>query len=99
PSVSATLSLHDALPIFLVSCADFRRRPVRERRLFAPARGGERDWKPVPRALALLAMPEASGDPRRAVRDVREAGRGRAPGRGAPDRKSTRLNSSHVKIS
>src|SRR3712207_8400892 len=68
-----TLSLHDALPIYL--------RPVPVRRAQP---GGAAARRPAPRQLQ---------DPGR-----RSAGCGRLRS-GGPDRKSTRLNSSHANIS
>src|SRR5690606_40156260 len=86
PPATYTLSLHDALPIY-----DAR-----------PRRGGAREGPPalrrsrplglrgggrLPRALPGGAAPRRGADPRR------------RPRKSHPDRKSTRLNSSHVKIS
>src|SRR5690606_42065377 len=93
-----TLSLHDALPI----CAD---PPVLDGAAHDPAEhlSGNRQRKPDPRgADGLRASDQAAGGgqhlPRRhAVEELR-----RHPswaGGVLRDRKSTRLNSSHVKIS
>src|SRR5690606_40950702 len=90
PTVLDTLSLHDALPI---SCGIFHRpgslpSPVRSRA----------------RAICLLADREIHWDlsfSGSAVRLSTRPGRAPAPRIAVPvrDRKSTRLNSSHVKIS
>src|SRR5690606_40268228 len=97
PTPTCALSLHDALPI----CRRQRVRAARRGRL---RRQGRR--RAVPRAhrpprrrrLALgvrlllrLAPPRTLGVPRGLLRV--------APAGGLGDRKSTRLNSSHVKIS
>src|SRR5690606_41734802 len=84
-----TLSLHDALPIYAPGAA----------------RG-----EPVPRAGVPERGADAAADPggHRRARGIGGAGQGQGlrPGDGAgrpgdpgEDRKSTRLNSSHVKIS
>src|SRR5690606_42019166 len=78
-----TLSLHDALPISAVAVAG--RGPPRPRRVPDRARVGGAGGQPAVRRG-------------RRDRQHRQAGRGPAR-RGGGDRKSTRLNSSHVKIS
>src|SRR5690606_41830487 len=86
PRALYTLSLHDALPI----CQ--------------PDDGGLGD---VVGEIARVARPAAARDPVGEVDDaataetahVRDGGAGAQPGRAQVDRKSTRLNSSHVKIS
>src|SRR5690606_41675976 len=82
-----TLSLHDALPIY-------ERRP------------GAGDAPRVGRQAGLGGRPEGrvGGEPRPRGADRRAGQPGGHPGvrraaRGGADRKSTRLNSSHVKIS
>src|SRR5690606_41391633 len=78
------LSLHDALPIYRYLEDDEERDEEEEQE---PQIGHEDD--------------EAAGERRREPRPDRLAGPGRsfAVGCGVEDRKSTRLNSSHVKIS
>src|SRR5690606_39672817 len=92
-----TLALHDALPIYV---PEQRRDP-----------GGVRG--PLPRPAGLAARPAHRGQPRvgelRPPRHRVPVGVGAARGQGGAlvaraartgqDRKSTRLNSSHVKIS
>src|SRR5690606_41634996 len=81
-----TLSLHDALPIYLVAAVVDRARTDaagRARASSGPPRGG----------VALLRR---GGGARLARAAARPPRRGAEPRR---DRKSTRLNSSHVKIS
>src|SRR5690606_40064437 len=99
PPLTYTLALHDALPI----CWTKHRRPVRlmfaqEFQQIGDAIAAERQLKGWSRAKkeALIAgkfhlLPELA----------RRARRARAPSFETPpeDRKSTRLNSSHVKIS
>src|SRR5690606_40705001 len=93
PSASYTLSLHDALPIFerLVRAVESICKPAKEakrpREAQKPRRGGADG---IERELL-----------RRAVASAEEAcnGGGADGIRGRKDRKSTRLNSSHVKIS
>src|SRR5690606_42065928 len=98
PTTISALSLHDALPILPW------RGPVRSRRGPrrgpAPHRDGLPETESVPEVdlrerrlrAAYQRLPRGPGRPRREL-----AQEGRAVGRG--DRKSTRLNSSHVKIS
>src|SRR5205807_2781522 len=87
-----TLSLHDALPIFLVA----RRRLLDRSRL-----RGRRDAEPDVRGSLLRPHRSRRGSPRR----LRPVGRHvRVPAQALlgvpqPDRKSTRLNSSHLVIS
>src|SRR5690606_41924029 len=90
----ATLSLHDALPIsraergHLPDRSGPAARTLRGRRLRLPLSGGRQQHRTGPR-------PEPSRrDPDRAAAVV-SCTLPRTP----PDRKSTRLNSSHVKIS
>src|SRR5207249_11494817 len=81
-----TLSLHDALPIS-------------HRRI-----GGDIELRPVPRAPERATRPRR-GHQHRRKRHGRPAAKtaarrpGRRAGRAVEDRKSTRLNSSHVSIS
>src|SRR5690606_41707689 len=99
PTLISTLSLHDALPI----CQGAT--PLAHRLLHRPVGRRERRAPPGPRARAALPPPA----PHRLAEGPPPSGAGRrpphrpdlglrAPRRG-PDRKSTRLNSSHVKIS
>src|SRR5690606_41871860 len=89
PTDIHSLSLHDALPIS-------RRRP-RPRRLHRRRRGGAPLLRPHPRPGPAPPPAAAAPDSRTRLRPP--------PRRPAPrpalgrDRKSTRLNSSHVKIS
>src|SRR5690606_41497997 len=79
-----TLSLHDALPIFAARGAE---RAIEVGRPQGPGRG--RTWtRPESSRLGARSVRSRSGDLRARVAGAR--------GR---DRKSTRLNSSHVKIS
>src|SRR5690606_41616518 len=91
PPLLSTLSLHDALPIYFQCRAPFHR----------PAGAG---------ALHAARLPDAAEAParRRSFRPARRGGRqvehrrqadGATAAFGKLDRKSTRLNSSHVKIS
>src|SRR5690606_39606152 len=80
---SYTLSLHDALPI--LGADHDRRRPDRPS---APGRNPPRRGRPPPRLLGSPARP-APAHGRRTRTEAAER----------PDRKSTRLNSSHVKSS
>src|SRR5690606_39834257 len=94
-AASSPLSLHDALPIY--TCASLRRarpalpttsRPMREH---APLPAGQPTWfDPGWYRISAPWPPQAAADPAIVLL-------GDAPG--ARDRKSTRLNSSHVKIS
>src|SRR5690606_42093419 len=81
-----TLSLHDALPIFAGADAQDRGRGDRGAPRAAARRRGA--------AAAGAAARARSGDARAAGVALGAGGGGRAV-----DRKSTRLNSSHVKIS
>src|SRR5690606_41385827 len=84
PAAFYTLSLHDALPIWAAVSVDNARRYAREHAMAVT----------LQRSLLPRALPEQN------ALDVAHrylpAGAGRG---GAGDRKSTRLNSSHVKIS
>src|SRR5690606_42100043 len=85
PTELYTLSLHDALPICAVA------RPRRRRRSGAPA--GYRRASPVARRQ------RSARNRRRADRDREAAIETPTAAPRREDRKSTRLNSSHVKIS
>src|SRR5690606_40889727 len=87
---TSTLSLHDALPIF-PGHAD---RPAR--RGASPARRARRPHVRLGRQGTSLHL-----EPRQSVSAAAQARSGSAvlPGVFPEDRKSTRLNSSHVKIS
>src|SRR5690606_41651165 len=87
-----TLSLHDALPIFRVSLPEDQ----------AGERPRRRDPGPRPRGGTPVSV--ARGRQYRVEREGGVGGAAHAPGlrggdTGTADRKSTRLNSSHVKIS
>src|SRR5690606_40733323 len=88
PTSSSRLSLRDALPIYHL-------RDPGQRRLRPDAPGRERARRPAP------AGRDADGPGHRRLQDGPDGRhRLRAPAAGAAiDRKSTRLNSSHVKIS
>src|SRR5690606_41618265 len=94
PTGPCTLSLHDALPISA-------RPPVRRGVARRVLRGG-RAAVELAGPAALPAGPADAGVPRRAARPLPPPAPA-LPHRHAllllPDRKSTRLNSSHVKIS
>src|SRR5207249_11122052 len=77
PPPPSTLSLHDALPIFLST----PRRPVKLRR----RRAATRSFRLRPTSICRSSL--------------RSIGRSRKERVAARDRKSTRLNSSHVSIS
>src|SRR5690606_41247030 len=86
PTEIYTLSLHDALPI--------SRTDPRHHAHARQARGHGRHG--LPRRARLGGLPPARGRP---VPRGHERGRARGLPLGREDRKSTRLNSSHVKIS
>src|SRR5690606_40609421 len=89
PILSYPLSLHDALPIFLAGRAA-RQRRAGERRAGTAGRNTSRHVR-LRRASCALTLSRRAGRTRAAVADGSAVARG--------DRKSTRLNSSHVKIS
>src|SRR5207302_5309444 len=87
-----TLSLHDALPILWEARGEGRRpEAARERQGEGPEGFSDRRQADQTARLAGQGQRQGGVRPRRATAgDV---------GRGGRDRKSTRLNSSHVKIS
>src|SRR5690606_42030248 len=88
PPACSTISLHDALPISLV------RRDLHHRR--APEQRIERALR------AQMTTPAARRDQQIVKEDAADDARGQAEAEDQPaveDRKSTRLNSSHVKTS
>src|SRR5439155_7703796 len=87
PTPPYTLSLHDALPIFCTSSSCWCR----------PARGRVGNACHTPRDV--LAVDDALAGPPLRDRAGDGAARVRLLLRGPQDRKSTRLNSSHVAIS
>src|SRR5207249_11539887 len=94
PSTTSTLSLHDALPIFRqlgglggLRAGSFRALRQRNGPAIVPHRGGRQRPFAAP-ALSRYSPHSVSGIARS----------GPPPGR-CRDRKSTRLNSSHVSIS
>src|SRR5690606_40350465 len=95
PTVLYTLSLHDALPIYGAPGARLRRR-ARARRgaraRLSPARDGPRSGPRVSFSETKSDAVRPHGGHRRMVLVMTRTGI-------ASDRKSTRLNSSHVKIS
>src|SRR5207249_12071357 len=92
-----SLSLHDALPIWLLLAA--RGRPARGLPGRSRRREPVRDGRPDRRPLSPLARAARAG--RRGGRGLQFALAARAGVAGVPvgDRKSTRLNSSHVSSS
>src|SRR5690349_24006757 len=85
PTEIYTLSLHDALPILL----DLPRESTRRRE------DGPRERRPGERGAGAPAPGERARAEQRGGEDHQQRGRGVAE----VDRKSTRLNSSHVEIS
>src|SRR5207302_8394902 len=86
PSDISPLSLHDALPILFVSNTVHDH--VRDRLPFLFEDLGEQQVKNIARPVRVYR-----------VRDAASKATSPRPALSLPDRKSTRLNSSHVKIS
>src|SRR5690606_39711603 len=86
-TVSYTLSLHDALPICV-------RRAVRKSVLRAEGRRHVREVPDLEGGRRVRHGTLRTGEPGVRRQEVRQT-----PAEGRGDRKSTRLNSSHVKIS
>src|SRR5690606_41299287 len=99
PSRLSPLSLHDALPISVIGqiMQSALRRVSMGREQGGEMEGLRRLDGAGRSAVGLVGDQPAGGDLNQRVGD-RNAGRGGAMGAGG-DRKSTRLNSSHVKIS
>src|SRR5690606_40480168 len=91
PPAAPTLSLHDALPISSPPDPARRRAAAAPREDSAPPAGPTRPGR---------RLPQARQAPRRREREnARIVTSPPKFGQADPDRKSTRLNSSHVKIS
>src|SRR5690606_40600270 len=95
PPTISTLSLHDALPIFVARALLRQHVDRRAARARIPIRVGVNRHEEIRTRLARDLAPFVQRDEIVAV-----AGQHRTdPGLALEDRKSTRLNSSHVKIS
>src|SRR5207249_7283829 len=96
PSISYPLSLHDALPIYLRSAR------ARGDDAASTSRFGDPGFSDRKRRMDSGYQRSGPGKEQRVARRACVVGRERISNlvaNGAPDRKSTRLNSSHVSIS
>src|SRR5690606_41943094 len=97
PPEISSLSLHDALPILRAGAPVPRRQPSRDRH--TPPRAPHQDWHPIARGAAVPPA-AAAFTMRTKRRRIEQIFKYPLQQNGAGlDRKSTRLNSSHVKIS
>src|SRR5207302_10044731 len=99
PPSSSTLSLHDALPIFYLQChvlQNFigRQDPIHRNRMAALCWTTKAQWSVSACAASYLDLPASNNF---AANEAVPFLIQRTPR--SEDRKSTRLNSSHVKIS